>query len=326
MKKTIFFIGFLFFFMAFIMSGADVRIDIMQPNSEAWLVKHSTAHIRWTYGTFYTSNPRNCQIFCGPHLIAESVPVTSGDFPWTVGRKNDGTFMDQASYEITIVCPAYSDTDGPEVLVVDSMPNITFTAPVEGDILIIGSPYTLRWTHSSFFDADFPESGMATIYCGDNDIASVDPVSDQLPWAVGRKKDGTFMAPGNYTIDVENIDYWSTDDSNFRHVTLVLLELPKVLYLEEIRKCPGCYRFDPLKNKFDFRKLPLINLELLFRGELLADLGKFGSRRITPSPVKIVLKENLSVAKARPRGFELRARALGGKILLKQDVQIEIVK
>jgi len=325
MKKSIVFIGLMFFFMAFIVSGAETEINITQPNHDAWLVKSSTVHIRWTHGAFYDTNPRTCTIYCGTYVISPPVAVTAGDFAWTVGRKNDGTFMAQQQYEITIVCSAYSDTDGPYVLVVDSMPRITITAPVDGQFLLIGSSYTIRWTHSTYFDASHDG---CQILCGVDDIAHLPVTNDQFVWAAGRKNDGTFLGPGSYQIGIESIDYWTSEGPDHEpDITLFKLTLPDRIHLKEISRCSRCFQFDPREFKFEFEGLKAVIIEIIRSGEVVATLGKFGSRLPVSGPIKIVLdQEDPGFFKRQRQGYELRVSALGGKILLKQAVQIEIVK
>jgi len=88
----------------------------------------------------------------------------------------------------------------------DPTPLITITAPPNGATLSMCSTYTIRWTHSAYFES-VPQT--CTVYCGDYVISPPVPVTqDSFLWTVGRKQDGTILQPDEvYEITIESPDY-----------------------------------------------------------------------------------------------------------------------
>ena len=88
----------------------------------------------------------------------------------------------------------------------DPTPLITITAPPNGATLSMCSTYTIRWTHSVYFES-VPQT--CTVYCGDYVISPPVPVTqDSFVWTVGMKQDGTNLQPDqDYEITIESPDY-----------------------------------------------------------------------------------------------------------------------
>lgn len=206
-------------------------------------------------------------------------------------------------------------------MVMGSDPQITITQPTDGQFLLIGISYTIRWTHSSYFDVS-RDGGQ--IVCGDASIGYAPVTSDQFVWTVGQRRDGTFMAPGTYRLGIESIDYWTSEGPDLEPtINLVRLEIPRKFILKEIPQCPRCFYFDPRSIKF--AGVRVLELQLVCGGQMLAKLGRFSLEKISAAPVKIVLADETGFSKRR-QGFEIHALTPGGKLIHKQAIEVEFQK
>ena len=198
----------------------------------------------------------------------------------------------------------------------DVEPNITFTAPAEGATLRIGSQYTIRWTHNSYFSA----TDTAHLFLGFEQIGDAPATSDSFTWTVGRKMDGSFAAPGNYYLDLEASDYQYTKNVN---ITLYELAFANRLVIKMIDACPNCFYLDTGKINLKLAGLAAVEVELVRGEEVIAKLGKFGAGLALPGMVKIVLHEPASRQASILAGYELRFLSLQGRNLFRQEVQLE---
>jgi len=333
MKKKRILLALVFFCAALTVSAVAPTITIVAPSStsgeDEWYMG-MTLHIRWTHSTFYTNASQTCRILCGGNIISPPVPVISKDFSWTVGKKHDGTYLAPGSYMITLENVNYSDLNGPIILIPTyAAPKITTTFPVNGTSLTIGSSYTIRWTHSSYFD-HYPQD--LIVVCGPAGyIGTVPATSDQFLWQVGKLDDATSIAPGNYKINYECSDYFSYDGPS---ISLVSLMSPKFhllkskIWIDKIPDCPMCFTLNPAQIKFDGEGPLIFDVELLRNGVLLAKLGRFGERRAAPGPVKIVLEQEPRsgmIRRMQPK-YELRFLSTKGEVLHKEAIELEIAK
>lgn len=332
MKKKSILLALVFFCAAFSVSAVVPEINIIAPSStsgdDEWYMG-VTLHIRWTHSTFYTNPSQTCRILCGGNIISPPVPVISKDFSWIVGKKHDGTDLAPGTYMITIENVNYSDLNGPTILIPTyAAPKITTMFPANGTSLTIGSSYTIRWTHSSYFDV-YPQD--LIVVCGPAGyIGHVPATSDQFLWKVGKLEDGTSIAPGNYKINYECSDYFSYDGPN---ISLVSFKLPNFhllktkIWIDKIPGCPMCFKLDPAQIKFDPEGPLVFDVELLRNGVVLAKLGRFGTRLAVPGPVKFTMEQETSGKMMRQKAnYKLRFLSTEGKILHEQAVQVEIAK
>jgi len=332
MKKKSILLALVFFCAALTVSAVAPNINIIAPSStsgdDEWYMG-MTLHIRWTHSTFYTNPSQTCRILCGGNIISPPVPVISKDFSWTVGKKFDGTDLAPGTYMITIENVNYSDLNGPTILIPTyAAPKITTIVPASGTLLQIGQSYTIRWTHSSYFDVH-PQQ--LIICCGMYYIGRAAATADQFVWMkVGKSEDGVSIPSGNYAINYECSDYFSHDGPN---IILVACILPKFhllktkIWINKIPDCPMCFKLDPAQIKFDPEGLRVFDVELLRNGVVLAKLGRFGPRLAAPGPVKFTMEQESSRKMMRQKAnFKLRFLSIEGKILHEQAVQVEIAK
>jgi hypothetical protein len=208
-------------------------------------------------------------------------------------------------------------------------PTFNITAPADGAMYRRGASVTVRWTHSAFYDANPAQHAIP--YCQPTgaggpvaQIAAPVPVkNDQFVWEVGRKFDGSWLAPGQYEITMESLDY---DELSGPNITIFLLEfkpifLRRKLELPRIPEVPQGFMFDPRWIELDMEGLPEVRLELLQNGKRLADLGKFGKGGWSSGPVKLQLDQRSVL---NPSGFELHVLSSNGKLLLKQPIDVAL--
>ncbi|MCJ7525798.1 MAG: hypothetical protein MUP71_11365 [Candidatus Aminicenantes bacterium] len=326
MKKKSILLMMAVFCMALSMTAVDPKITITAPSGSYPLFISQTVHIRWTHSAYYTGPGQTCRILCGSNIISPPVPVINDDFLWTVGLKHDLTYLAQGDYLITIENVDYNALNGPTVEVLH-LPLITTTSPASGASLAIGLNHTIRWTHSPFFDY-IPQE--LIICCGLNYIGRAPATSDQFLWQVGKREDGTFIAPGSYRIGYECSDYFSSGgvQINLFSFKMPLFRLLKTkIWIHKIPDCPMCFKLDPAQIKFDTDGPLVTDVELLRNGVLLAKLGRFGPRLAVPGPVKFNMEAESSRMKMRQKAsYKLRFLSTKGKILHEQAVQVEIAK
>lgn len=206
-------------------------------------------------------------------------------------------------------------------------PTFNITAPADGAILLRGISVTVRWTHSAYYDAHPAQHAIP--YCQPTgagspvvQIAAPVPVrNDQFVWEAGRKFDGSWLAPGQYEITMESLDY---DELSGPNVTIVVLEFKPVFLrkkhqLPRIPEVPQAFSFDPRWIELQMEGLPEVRLELFQNGRRLADLGRFGKGGFSSGPVKLQLDPR---GVQNPTGFEVHVLSSSGKLLLKQGIDV----
>jgi hypothetical protein len=328
MKRTIFFLAVLL--LKALASWADAPlITIVSPNGHYPLFKNETEVIHWTHSGFFDAHPQNCEIYCGGHVISSPVPVTGDSFAWTVGRKADGNYLPQGIYKITIESPDFDALNGPTVIISDERPLITITAPVTGTTLTRGSSYTIRWTHSSYFQV-VPQT--CRIFCADSFISPPVPVLDrEYTWTVGKKDDGSYFAAGTYPITLESDDYDALGGPNIT-IKVLAFKIPgkrffRKIPLHKIPDCPMCFRLDPNELGVDSRDfMEPVTILIVRNGRTVAKLGRFGAGLALPGSVKITLeRQHVGLIRNRQPGFEVHILSAKGKILQQHAVQLEII-
>lgn len=302
-------------------------ITITAPPNGATLNMCTTYTIHWTHSAYFNSNPQNCHIYCGNHVISPAVPVTQDSFVWTVGMKQDGTILlpDQV-YKITIESPDYDALNGP-MITIASGDSINITAPPNGEILLIGTTRTIQWTHTAYFNC-VPQT--CDVYCGVDTISPPVPVTqDSWVWTVGRKRDGTYLIPGTYEITLESPDY---DELNGPMITIIALELDirpyaKKIQIIKIPDCPMCFRLDPSQFYLKMKGLDFVSIEVVRGRTRLASFRRFAPGKPAPPPAKLTLtKEDLRLIEQREGAFTVLVKSAKGKVLLKQAVQLEVAR
>lgn len=203
-----------------------------------------------------------------------------------------------------------------------SAQSFNITAPADGIHLKRGTTCTIRWTHGLFFDQHPEQNGV--LYWGSNPIGTAPIKNDQFVWTVGRKSDGSWMAPGTYEITMEALDY---DDTSGPSVTIYLLDfkpgvLARRLELQKIPDCPACYSLDIKPIELEMEGMEFVRIELLRNGRRLADLGRYGSRGFSDGgTVKIELDNG---AVKSPGTFELVVISSAGKELLREKIGLSL--
>jgi len=99
-----------------IVSG-DV-ITITAPTTGQTFLRGTNTTIQWTHSVYFNCVPQTCTIFCGMDIISPPVPVSQNSFGWTVGRKQDGTYLAPGTYEITLESPDYDALNGPMITII----------------------------------------------------------------------------------------------------------------------------------------------------------------------------------------------------------------
>jgi hypothetical protein len=198
-------------------------------------------------------------------------------------------------------------------------PKLTLTAPPTGEAFLRGTPCTIRWTHSAYYDAH--PSQHVLIYWGTDQIGTPVPATqDMYVWTAGKKSDGTWLPAGTKEITLESIDYDALDGPNIRVYYFVFKAefLRKPLEFNKNPECPACFFFDPRLIDFEIEGWEWVRLELWKSGRKLADLGKFTGGRAQSGPVKIQLDSRVGL---RETAVELRVFSDRGALLLKQKME-----
>ncbi len=208
-------------------------------------------------------------------------------------------------------------------------PTFNITDPADGAMYRRGASVTVRWTHSAYFDAHPTQHAIP--YCQPTGAgapvvqiaAPVAVVANQFVWEAGRKFDGTWLAPGQYEITMESLDF---DELSGPNITIFLLEfkpifLRRKIELPRVPEVPQGFMFDPRWIELDMEGLPEVRLELVKNGKRLADLGKFGKGGWSSGPVKFQLDQR---GLLNPSGFELHVYSSAGKMLLKQPIDVAL--
>jgi len=214
------------------------------------------------------------------------------------------------------------------LLAADVAPLITIVAPPSGsDPLLIGQTVHIRWTHSAYYDA---HAQTCQIFCGEQRISpDLAVTADDFAWTIGRRHDGTTMAPGDYEITIESLDY---DALNGPQIRIAFPALPGFKLLnnrirvDKIPDCPMCYRLDPGQIKFDAGGPVVVDVELLRNGVVLARLGRFGPRLGAPGPVKIILKRESGGQMRRQSSYELRFLSAKGEVLHREAIRFAMAR
>jgi hypothetical protein len=147
MKITLVGLAAVFICAAGAMAAEDREIRITAPVGDPLEchVRSEILQVRWTHGAYFNGHPENCCVLCGGHVLSPYLPVTADAFTWTVGRKNDGTYMEPGDYPLSIQTTAGDgDLNGPWFRYATSAPAMTFTAPAEEELILLGSLYTIR--------------------------------------------------------------------------------------------------------------------------------------------------------------------------------------
>ncbi|NIM91917.1 MAG: hypothetical protein GTO17_13340 [Candidatus Aminicenantes bacterium] len=326
MAKKVFVLGTILLWTSLAFSaGPDPLITITAPPNGTTLNMCTTYTIQWTHSAYFESVPQTCTIYCGNDIISPPIPVTADSFVWTVGMKQNGTILlpDQ-SYEITIESDDYDVLGGP-VITIASGANINITAPSTGQIFLRGVSTTIQWTHSVYFNC-VPQN--CTLFCGMDIISPPVPVTgNSFVWTVGRKHDGTYLAPGIYEITLESPDY---DELSGPMITIIALELiirpyPKKVRIIKILDCPMCYRLDPRQFVLKMSGLDFVSLEVVRGRRVLARFPRFAPNRLPPTPAKINLnEEDVRLIKQGRPAFTVLVKSAKGQTLLKKAVQLEV--
>ncbi len=195
----------------------EIKGIYITPMPDGLLVKGNVVHIRWEHSTFFNSPGQKCVILCGKYVISPKIPVIDKDFVWTAGRQDDGSYIPQGHYLITVKSPDFVAQDTEQFTYVRHLPKFTIIDPPDGKKLRIGSKYTIRWTHSSYFEL-LPQRLYLTLtpVCGEVYIAEAQVTDDKYVWEVGRMRDGMIVPPGDYQISAECSDYWGCNDVNVK--------------------------------------------------------------------------------------------------------------
>ncbi|GEM_PF-1896366 len=338
MKREIALSFLLFLGVTLVMADVAPQIFNIKVDS-SWdgvVVKNEMVHIRWAHSAYYTGAGQTCRIFCGDQVISPAIPVINKDFVWTGGRKADGTYLPQGkSYRITIENADYDALNGPEIALIDELPKFTITAPPNGQTLTIGSDYTIRWTHSAYFNLFNTAKLLLLLNILDGSepyIAEVPVVNDQFAWKVGKLRDGSVAAPGDYRLSAEQNEYWNCNEVSIKLVKGLIGPIFRLnvlkIWIDKLPDCPMCFSLDPKQIKFDSEGPLVFDVELLRNGVVLAKLGRFGPRLAVPGPVKIVLEQEPRgrMMKRLPPKYELRFLSTKGEVLHREVIQLEMAK
>jgi hypothetical protein len=315
MKRKILFFAMLAFFSWVVL--ADVaEITIVEP------VTHGDPHIvedwvsiRWTYSSYFADHPQNCTIFWGPHCIAMNVPVTSGQFWWTVAKKYDGTDLPQGYLQISIQCPDFTTSDGPWIPYCD-FPIIHIVEPANGAYLKMNSFFTIQWTYSNWFDHVAGDHEL--IMCGPYEVAYPVKVKDaKFVWRVGQKRDGSFMPPGDYDIRLT--------DSGPTQIKIINTFSPRPVFhisntylVNRFPGCPMCFQFNP--GQISTNEPVIIEIA---RGDKILARWNAGGRSVVLGPIKITFDaDSFRLLDQETAGFVLRILSPEGKVLETKPIRL----
>lgn len=334
MKRSLIFVSILFLGIFFIMADA-VSITIVSPNGGHPLIKNQTETITWTHSSHFNGSPQTCRLYFGGHAISPPIPVVACSFTWTNGLKADGTYIPQGRYKLTLQSPDYDVLNGPDVYLVDEDDWINITGPADNSEWVRGKTCTITWTPSAYYQVFNTQP--CAIFCGTHFISPPVPVLDgSFTWTVGKKRDGTWLPPGQYKITLESWDYDALNGPNITIKISDFTTMEPFLRRFEVREipiypipqCPMCFKINPEELNFNRQKLKEpVTMEILRGDKVLAKLGEFGPRRALPGPVKIKFtKQEFRLIKNHKAGFKLRIRSAKGKILKEKNIQLVPVK
>jgi hypothetical protein len=214
-------------------------------------------------------------------------------------------------------------------MAVAQSPTFNITGPAEGALIRRGTSVNVQWTHSAFYDTHPTQHGIPYAKAAGGasptvQIANPVPiVSGQFVWTAGQKSDGTWLLPGTYEITLESQEY---NDSTGPNVTIYMFDfkrdfLRRRIEFQKIADLPMGYFLDPRAIELELEGLESVRIELLQNGKRLADLGRFGRGLFGSGPVKISLDPR---SIQNPTGFELAVYSPGGKMLLKQAIDVAL--
>ena len=316
MKRAILFLA-MFVLFGWVVLADVAEITIVEPvtNGEPHVMEDMVS-IGWTFSSYFADHPQNCNIFWGPHCIAMNVPVTSGQFWWTVGKKYDGTDLLQGYFQISIQCPDFTTSNGPWVAYCD-YPEIHIVAPANGATLMMNSSFTIQWTYSNWFD--HVAGDHALIMCGPYEVAYPVKVKDsKFAWQVGRKRDGSFMPPGDYDIRFDLL-------SGPTQIKIINARPPRPVFhisntylVNRFPGCPMCFQFNPGQIRIDE---PVI-IEIA-RGDKILARWNAGGRSVVQGPIKIIFDAfSFRLLDQGTAGFMLRILSPEGKILETKPIRL----
>jgi len=202
-------------------------------------------------------------------------------------------------------------------------PKLTLTAPPTGEAFLRGTPCTIRWTHSAYYDAHPGQHVL--IYWGIDQIGTPVPATqDMYVWTAGKKSDGTWLPSGIKEITLESIDYDALDGPNVRVYFFFFKPdfLRRPLEFNKNPECPACFIIDPRLLDFEMEGLEWARLELWQSGRKLADLGKFAGGKAQSGPVKFQFDSRVG---RRETAVELRVFSDRGALLLKQKMESALI-
>ncbi|MCP4218038.1 MAG: hypothetical protein GY765_25570, partial [bacterium] len=128
-------------------------LTVTAPNGGEYWSSSDTETISWNYTDIDDSDTVRLILLQDNSplgTIAEGIPITDRQYPWSVGQTDAGAALPGCNYTIRVetMSGAYAD-DSDGVFCIDSS-GITVTSPNGGEILDVGTSHTITWnTHPS---------------------------------------------------------------------------------------------------------------------------------------------------------------------------------
>jgi hypothetical protein len=202
-------------------------------------------------------------------------------------------------------------------------PGLTLIQPKGGETLIMGSTYPIKWT-----GPNIEGEQQVDIYLGTQLIADHCKKKDgSFNWTVGRLKNGSFVAPGQYSIVLESLD----GDAFGGKFTIIAMPLPlrRIPRLEIIPlpdECPVCYRIDLRKIKMLIKKTrERFHLKLYKNNRLAANLGQFGGGSSLPDFAKIKIPGKGRELTGKSPGFTYQLKLFDSRGELVETQKVTLV-
>ncbi|NIM14460.1 MAG: hypothetical protein GTO45_20775 [Candidatus Aminicenantes bacterium] len=204
--------------------------------------------------------------------------------------------------------------------------DLTLIQP-QGGVLVMGTTYPIKWT------APNSEGEQRVhIYLGEKLIADHCKKKDGFfNWKVGQLKNGSYVAPGHYSIVLESLD-GDAFGKKFAIIAMIPKWLNKIRSLEVFPRpndCPVCYQVDLRKIKAMIKMTKeRFHLKLYRNRRLLASLGQLGGGSVLPDFAKIKIPRDKRVLVRKSSGFqyELKLFDSRGKLVESQRVTLVFKK
>lgn len=204
-----------------------------------------------------------------------------------------------------------------------AFPDLTLIQPKGGETLVLGSVYPIKWT-----GPNNEGEQQVHVYLGTQLIADHCKKKDgSFNWTVGRLKNGSFVAPGQYSIVLESLDGDAFGGKFTIALPPLLIKIHKLAIIPLPGDCPMCYHIDLRKIKtLIIKSKERFYLKLFKNNRLAANLGQFGGGSSLPdfSKIKIPGKERVLTRKSPGFTYQLKLFDSRGKLLETQKVTLVI--